>query len=68
MVAADIDPAQQGDVHGGGVRAALPQRRVRRAAGRRREREQSDERHVREEIPFYTGKRRPVADLLADLP
>jgi chlorite dismutase len=25
-------------------------------------------RHVREEIPFYTGKRRPVADLLADLP
>lgn len=25
-------------------------------------------RHVREEIPFYTGKRRPVADLVADLP
>jgi peroxiredoxin len=25
-------------------------------------------RHVREEVPFYTGKRRPVADLLADLP
>ncbi len=25
-------------------------------------------RHVREEIPFYTGKRREVAELLADLP
>lgn len=25
-------------------------------------------RHVREEIPFYTGRRRSVADLLADLP
>ena len=25
-------------------------------------------RHVREEIPFYTGRRRAVADLLADLP
>ena len=25
-------------------------------------------RHVREEVPFYTGRRRPVADLLADLP
>ena len=25
-------------------------------------------RHVREEIPFYTGRRREVADLLADLP
>ncbi|MDA8435014.1 MAG: chlorite dismutase family protein [Actinomycetales bacterium] len=24
--------------------------------------------HVREEIPFYTGRRRPVADLVADLP
>jgi len=23
--------------------------------------------HVREEIPFYTGRRRPVADLVADL-
>jgi peroxiredoxin len=23
--------------------------------------------HVREEIPFYTGRRRPVADLIADL-
>jgi len=25
-------------------------------------------RHVREEIPFYTGRRRDLADLLADLP
>jgi chlorite dismutase len=25
-------------------------------------------RHVREEIPFYTGRRRPVADLVANLP
>ncbi len=25
-------------------------------------------RHVREEIPFYTGRRRPVADLVAALP
>src|SRR4029077_16030851 len=25
-------------------------------------------RHVREEIPFYTGRRRSVAELLADLP
>ncbi len=25
-------------------------------------------RHVREEIPFYTGRRRAVAELLADLP
>ncbi len=25
-------------------------------------------RHVREEVPFYTGRRRSVADLLADLP
>jgi chlorite dismutase len=25
-------------------------------------------RHVREEIPFYTGRRRPVADLIAGLP
>ncbi len=25
-------------------------------------------RHVREEVPFYTGRRRPVADLVADLP
>jgi peroxiredoxin len=25
-------------------------------------------RHVREEIPFYTGRRRPVAELVADLP
>ncbi|TAK69497.1 MAG: hypothetical protein EPO13_06350 [Actinomycetota bacterium] len=24
--------------------------------------------HVREELPFYTGRRRPVADLVADLP
>jgi len=24
--------------------------------------------HVREEIPFYTGRRRPLADLVADLP
>jgi chlorite dismutase len=25
-------------------------------------------RHVREEIPFYTGRRRPVTELVADLP
>ena len=25
-------------------------------------------RHVREEVPFYTGRRRPVADLVAALP
>ena len=25
-------------------------------------------RHVRTEIPFYTGRRRPVADLVAALP
>ncbi|HET6213801.1 MAG TPA: hydrogen peroxide-dependent heme synthase [Micromonosporaceae bacterium] len=25
-------------------------------------------RHVREEIPFYTGRRRPIADLVANLP
>jgi hydrogen peroxide-dependent heme synthase len=25
-------------------------------------------RHVREEVPFYTGRRRPVADLIAALP
>jgi chlorite dismutase len=25
-------------------------------------------RHVREEVPFYTGTRKPVADLVADLP
>jgi chlorite dismutase len=25
-------------------------------------------RHVREEVPFYTGRRRTVAELLADLP
>src|SRR4028118_1345703 len=25
-------------------------------------------RHVREEVPFYTGVRKPVADLVADLP
>jgi chlorite dismutase len=25
-------------------------------------------RHVREETPFYTGRRRPLADLVADLP
>ncbi len=25
-------------------------------------------RHVREEIPFFTGPRRPVAELIADLP
>ncbi|MDQ3164581.1 MAG: chlorite dismutase family protein [Actinomycetota bacterium] len=25
-------------------------------------------RHVREEVPFYTGRRRAVADLIADLP
>jgi len=25
-------------------------------------------RHVREEVPFYTGRRRPVADLVANLP
>src|SRR5688500_8318899 len=25
-------------------------------------------RHVREEVPFYTGRRRRIADLLADLP
>lgn len=25
-------------------------------------------RHVREEVPFYTGRRRPVADIIADLP
>ena len=24
--------------------------------------------HVREEVPFYTGRKRPVADLIADLP
>ncbi len=24
--------------------------------------------HVREELPFYTGRRRPLADLVADLP
>ncbi len=24
--------------------------------------------HVREEVPFYTGRRRPVAELVADLP
>ena len=24
--------------------------------------------HVREEVPFYTGRRRPVADLVANLP
>ena len=24
--------------------------------------------HVREELPFYTGRRRPVADLVAALP
>ena len=34
--------------------------RALRASGARR--------HVREEIPFYTGRRRAVADLLADLP
>ena len=25
-------------------------------------------RHVREEVPFYTGVRKPVAELVADLP
>lgn len=25
-------------------------------------------RHVREEVPFYTGRRRPLTDLVADLP
>ena len=25
-------------------------------------------RHVREEIPFYTGRRRPVADIIKNLP
>ncbi len=25
-------------------------------------------RHVREEVPFYTGRRRPIADILASLP
>jgi len=25
-------------------------------------------RHVREEVPFYTGRRRPVAEIVADLP
>jgi chlorite dismutase len=25
-------------------------------------------RHVREEIPFYTGVRKPVAELVRDLP
>ena len=25
-------------------------------------------RHVREEVPFYTGRRRPVAELVAGLP
>ena len=25
-------------------------------------------RHVREEVPFYTGRRRPVAELVAALP
>ena len=25
-------------------------------------------RHVREEIPFYTGRRRPIADIIASLP
>jgi chlorite dismutase len=25
-------------------------------------------RHVREEVPFYTGRRKPVAELVADLP
>ncbi len=25
-------------------------------------------RHVREEVPFYTGTRKPVAELVADLP
>jgi chlorite dismutase len=34
--------------------------RALRASGARR--------HVREEVPFYTGRRRRVADLLADLP
>jgi chlorite dismutase len=34
--------------------------RTLRASGARR--------HVREEIPFYTGRRREVADLIADLP
>jgi peroxiredoxin len=24
--------------------------------------------HVREEVPFYTGRRRPVTELVADLP
>ncbi len=24
--------------------------------------------HVREELPFYTGRRRPVAELVANLP
>jgi len=24
--------------------------------------------HVREEIPFYTGRRREIADFVADLP
>ena len=25
-------------------------------------------RHVREELPFYTGRRRPVAEIIAALP
>jgi len=25
-------------------------------------------RHVREEVPFFTGPRRPAAELIADLP
>ena len=25
-------------------------------------------RHVREEVPFYTGRRRPIADIIASLP
>ena len=34
--------------------------RALRASGARR--------HVREEVPFYTGTRKPVAELVADLP
>ncbi len=25
-------------------------------------------RHVREEVPFYTGRRRPIAEIVAGLP
>ncbi|MBX6749363.1 MAG: chlorite dismutase family protein, partial [Micromonosporaceae bacterium] len=34
--------------------------RALRAAGARR--------HVREEVPFFTGRRRPIREIVADLP